>query len=98
MTNTTKKITPTFENLRAILLEDILRPQAYGAQDEEKVCTIVNRAQSLLDAIYGTDEGLPEIERQTARRVLYQINGTYNDAVYTAQRRAGEILNALRGM
>lgn len=98
MTNTTEKITPTFENLRNILLEEIIRPQAYNDFDEEKICTIVNRTQSLLDALYGDDEGLPEIERRAARRVLYQINGTYNDAVYTAQTRAGRVLNALRGL
>lgn len=98
MTNTTEKIAPTFENLRNILLEEIIHPQAYSDTDEEKVCTIVNRTQSLLDAIYGDDEGLPEIERRTARRVLYQINGTYNDAVYTAQARASRVLNALRGL
>lgn len=99
MTNqTTNQIEPTFENLRTILLEEIIRPYAYGAQDEEKVCTIVNRTQAILDALYCTDEGLPTVDKKAARRILYQINGTYNDAVYTAQRRTGEILNALRGL
>ena len=90
----------TYENLRTILLEKIIRPAAYGAWDEEKVATIVNRAQDILGSIFWDDDAdeAPEVDAITARRVLYQVNGTYNDAVYTAQRRAGEILNGLRGL
>ena len=94
------KTTTSYQDLRTILLEDIIRRTAYGAQDEDKVATIVNHAQEILNEIFwdeSTDEA-PEIDRTTARRVLYQVNGTYNDAVYMAQRRTGEILNALRGM
>lgn len=97
MASNDKQIEPTFENLRQILLEDIMSGVFYGQQDEEKICTIVNRTQYILDAL--NDGETPDtISHSSARRLLYQVKGTYEDAVYTAQRRAGAVLNALRGL
>lgn len=96
MTNN-NMIEPTFENLRTILLEDIMKGIFYGQQDEEKVCTIVNRTQYILDALSDGDE-ITAIDKKVAARLLHQVKGTYEDAVYTAQRRAGAILNELRGL
>ena len=93
-------IKATYANLRTILLEEVLTGIYYGQQDEEKVATIVNRAGEIITAIFWDDDapGAPTVDRATARRVLYQVKGTYEDAVYTAQTRAGQILNALRGL
>lgn len=93
-------ITLTYDELRALLLDEIMTGIFYGKQDEEKVATIVNRAEEILAEFFWDDDAdkAPTIPARTARRVLYQVKGTYEDAVYTAQKRTGEILNALRGM
>ena len=94
-----KQITLTYKDLRDVLL-DIINPPAYGAWDEDKVATIVTRAEEILDMFFTDDNTTepPVIEYKVARRVLYQVKGTYEDAIYTAQRRAGEMMNALRGV
>lgn len=97
MASNDKQIEPTFENLRQILLKEIMSGVFYEQQDEEKICTIVNRTQYILDALCDGEE-IVTIDSRIARRLLYQVKGTYEDAVYTAQRRAGAVLNALRGM
>ena len=93
-------IKATYANLRTILLEEIMNGIHYGQQDEEKGATIVNRAGAILDEIFWDEDapGAPTVSHATARRVLYQVKGAYEDAVYTAQTRAGQILNALRGL
>ena len=97
MANANETITLTYENIL-----EIARTEArgiYHGDDEEKLATIANRAANILDAIFGDDGGdAPEIPARAARRVVYQAVGIYDDAIYTAQRRTGEILNALRGM
>ncbi len=97
MARDNKQIEPTYENLRQILLEEIMSGVFYGQADEEKVATIVSRTQDILDALCDGEE-ITTIDSRLARRLLYQVKGTYEDAVYTAQRRAGAVLNALRGL
>ena len=93
-------ITLTYADLRTLLLEEIMTGIYYGEQDEEKVATIVNRSAAILEEIFWDDDAdkAPTIPARAARRVLYQVKGTYEDAVYTAQTRASQILNALRGL
>lgn len=92
-----KQITLTTENIL-----EIARTEAGSVfqkeTDDEKLRTIVNRSFEILATIFWTGDDAPEIDERLARRVVYQVAGTYTDAIYTGLRRATAALDVLRGM
>lgn len=97
MKNEKQTITLTSENIF-----EIARTEAGSVfqkeTDADKLHTITNRSFEILATIFWTGDEAPEIDKHLAHRVVYQVAGTYTDAIYTGLRRATAALDVLRGM
>lgn len=92
-----KQIKLTNENILEIARTEAGSP-FNKETDEDKLRTITNRSFEILAAIFWTGDEAPEIDEYLAHRVVYQVAGTYTDAIYTGLRRATAALDVLRGM
>lgn len=92
-----KTITLSYENILEIAREEAGSP-FQKETDDDKLHTIANRSLEILGAIFWTGDEAPEIDARLAHRVVYQVAGTYTDAIYTGLRRVSSALDVLRGM